>query len=61
MPSVVVRLSLQEQVRQAILDKIGAALLRPGNRIVEARLAEEFGISAISICEAMWNRRPHGW
>ena len=50
---MIVRLSLHEQVRQAILDEIGAGKLQPGDRIVEARLAEQFGVSAIPIREAI--------
>ena len=40
-------------LRRALLERIGAGVLVPGERIMEARLAEEFGGSAIPVREAI--------
>ena len=45
--------SCREVVRRALLERIGDGVLVPGERIVEARLAEEFGVSAIPVREAI--------
>lgn len=45
--------SCREVVRRALLERIGDGVLAPGVRIVEARLAEEFGVSAIPVREAI--------
>ena len=45
--------SCREVVRRTLLERIGDGVLAPGERIVEARLAEEFGISAIPVREAI--------
>jgi DNA-binding GntR family transcriptional regulator len=47
------RNSLRDQVRAVILERIGNGKLPPGGRIVEAALAEEFGVSAIPVREAI--------
>jgi DNA-binding GntR family transcriptional regulator len=47
------RHSLRDQIRETLLKRIGAGELQPGDRIVEARLAEEFGVSSIPIREAI--------
>ena len=43
----------REVVREALLARIGHGELAPGERIVEARLAEEFAVSAIPVREAI--------
>ena len=43
----------REVVREALLARIGRGELAPGERIVEARLAEEFEVSAIPVREAI--------
>ena len=53
-PSVARTPSLRrEVVREALLTRIGDGELAPGERIVEARLAEEFAVSAIPVREAI--------
>jgi len=47
------RTSLREQIRETLVQRIGRGELAPGNRIVEAALAEEFGVSAIPVREAI--------
>jgi DNA-binding GntR family transcriptional regulator len=44
---------LRELVRETLLKKIGAGQLGPGERIVEAALAEELGVSSIPVREAI--------
>ena len=43
----------REVIREALLRRIGSGELAPGERIVEARLAGEFGVSAIPVREAI--------
>jgi DNA-binding GntR family transcriptional regulator len=47
------RPSLRDQIREAVLERIGSGSLAPGDRIVEADLAGEFGVSAIPVREAI--------
>lgn len=49
----VARLSLAEQVRAALLARILDGTIRPGERIVELRVAEEFGTSQAPVREAL--------
>lgn len=51
--SSVMRQSLREQVREEILRRIAMGDLKPGCRIVETRLAAEFGVSPIPVREAI--------
>jgi DNA-binding GntR family transcriptional regulator len=44
---------LREVVRETLLKKIGAGELGPGERIVEAALAAELGVSSIPVREAI--------
>jgi DNA-binding GntR family transcriptional regulator len=54
LPMVVAsRYSLSEQVRNYILAKIARGELAPGDRIVEARIAEELKVSSIPVREAI--------
>ncbi len=46
-------ISLREIVREALLEQIGSGQLNPGERIMEATLAKEFGVSAIPVREAI--------
>nr|MBC8357941.1 GntR family transcriptional regulator [Candidatus Aminicenantes bacterium] len=48
-----VRLSVPEQIRKVLLQRIGCGELAPGERIVEGRLTEEFAVSAIPVREAI--------
>ena len=48
-----VRLSVPEQIREVLLQRIGCGELAPGERIVEGRLTEEFAVSAIPVREAI--------
>lgn len=43
----------RETIREALLERIGDGTLPPGERIIEARMAEEFGVSAIPVREAI--------
>lgn len=45
--------SIRDQVRQVLLQKIGSGELRPGDRVVESKLAEEVGASSIPVREAI--------
>jgi DNA-binding GntR family transcriptional regulator len=47
------RPSLRELVRQSVLEKIGSGALNPGERVVEAALAAELGVSSIPVREAI--------
>jgi DNA-binding GntR family transcriptional regulator len=47
------RTSLREQIRETLVQRIGRGELAPGDRIVEAALAAEFGVSAIPVREAI--------
>ena len=44
---------LRDQIREALLHRIGSGELEPGHRIVEARICEEMGVSAIPVREAI--------
>ena len=48
-----VRLSVHEQIREVLLQRIGCGELAPGERIVESRLTKEFAVSAIPVREAI--------
>ena len=47
------RLSVPEQIREVLLQRIGCGEIAPGERIVEGRLTEEFAVSAIPVREAI--------
>ncbi|MGA2619084.1 MAG: GntR family transcriptional regulator [Thermoguttaceae bacterium] len=47
------RRSLRDQIRDVLLERIANGQLQPGDRIIEARLAEEFQVSPIPIREAI--------
>lgn len=50
---LVVRQSLREQVREVLLERIGRGVYAAGQRLVEAKLAEELGISTVPVREAI--------
>src|ERR1017187_2590348 len=50
---MVTRTSLREQVRNLLLQRIGSGELAPKDRIVEAKLAVELGVSSIPVREAI--------
>ncbi len=45
--------SLRETVRETLLERIGSGELSPGERVMEATLAEQLGISSIPVREAI--------
>lgn len=47
------RHSLRDQIREVLLQRIGSGELNPGDRVVEAPLSREFGVSSIPIREAI--------
>jgi DNA-binding GntR family transcriptional regulator len=47
------RKSIAQQVREILIQRIGSGELRPGDRVVEAKLAEELQISSIPVREAI--------
>lgn len=47
------RVVLREQVKQAILERILTGEYAPGERLVETRIAEEFGVSQAPVREAL--------
>lgn len=51
--SLVERVPLSEQVKDRLLERIVAGDLAPGSRIVETRVAREFGISQAPVREAL--------
>lgn len=51
--SIVERVPLSEQVQDKLLERIVAGNLAPGSRIVETRIAREFGISQAPVREAL--------
>lgn len=53
MPDPLKRLVLRDQIRDHLLDQIGSGALSPGDRIVEARVCEELGVSSIPVREAI--------
>lgn len=52
-PSPIERLSLAEKVRAELLSRILDGTIRPGERIIELRVAEEFGTSQAPVREAL--------
>ncbi|MQA98665.1 MAG: GntR family transcriptional regulator, partial [Streptosporangiales bacterium] len=44
---------LREQICERLRDRIIAGELRPGHRLVERDLAEEFGVSRVPVGEAI--------
>lgn len=52
-PSPIERLSLAEKVRAELLRRILDGTIRPGERIIELRVAEEFGTSQAPVREAL--------
>ncbi|MCY3019329.1 MAG: GntR family transcriptional regulator, partial [Planctomycetota bacterium] len=47
------RTSLREQVRDELLRRIGSGVLAPGDRVVEAAVADELGVSSVPVREAI--------
>jgi DNA-binding GntR family transcriptional regulator len=47
------RVVLREQVKEAILERILTGEYAPGERLVETRIAEEFGVSQAPVREAL--------
>ena len=47
------RVVLREQVKEAILERILKGVYAPGERLVETRIAEEFGVSQAPVREAL--------
>jgi DNA-binding GntR family transcriptional regulator len=50
---VIGRVVLREQVKEAILERILKGEYAPGERLVETRIAEEFGVSQAPVREAL--------
>ncbi len=53
MHMIVARQPLREQVREELLRRIGRGEYEAGHRLVEAKLAEEMGISTVPVREAI--------
>ena len=51
--SVVARTVLREQVKEVLLERILRGELRPGDRLVETRIAQELGTSQAPVREAL--------
>jgi DNA-binding GntR family transcriptional regulator len=51
--SGVKRLPLRHQIKEAIIERIIAGRLRPGDRLIEMKIAAEFGTSQAPVREAM--------
>src|ERR1035438_2305598 len=56
----IVSLTKAEQVRQAILLQILSGELRPGQRLLEARLSEELGVSQATVNVALQDLHSQG-
>lgn len=52
-PSTANRYSLSQQVRNYILNKVANGELAPGDKVIEARIAEELHVSTIPVREAI--------
>jgi DNA-binding GntR family transcriptional regulator len=52
-PVTIGRLSLRQQVRDLLLDRIVSGVYAPGSRLVETRIAEELGVSQAPVREAL--------
>jgi DNA-binding GntR family transcriptional regulator len=52
-PSRIARKSLSAQIRDELLIRIGDGSLAPGTRLIESRIAREFGVSSIPVREAI--------
>src|SRR5438270_4277083 len=53
-------LSRVEQVRRAILQEIVSGVLRPGERLVEAKLSKELGVSQATVNAALQDLHDQG-
>lgn len=53
MPNALPRRLLRDQIREHLLEQIASGFLAPGDRIVEARVCEELGVSSIPVREAI--------
>jgi len=51
--SVVARIVLREQVKELLLERILSGTYRPGDRLVETRIAQELGTSQAPVREAL--------
>ena len=51
--SLVTRTVLREQVKELLLERILAGDYRPGDRLVETRIAQELGMSQAPVREAL--------
>ena len=47
------RISISQQIRERLLDRIACGQLQPGDRVVEMRVAEEMNASSIPVREAI--------
>jgi DNA-binding GntR family transcriptional regulator len=52
-PGSVTRTVLREQVKELLLERILAGVYRPGDRLVETRIAQELGTSQAPVREAL--------
>jgi len=52
-PVTIHRESISHQIRERLLDRIACGQLQPGDRVVEARVAEEMSASSIPVREAI--------
>src|SRR5215212_1684620 len=52
-PRRMVRRVLREEIREQLIDDILTGRLPPGTRIIETRLAQEFGVSQAPVREAL--------
>jgi DNA-binding GntR family transcriptional regulator len=52
-PTPIRRRVLREEIREQVIDEISSGRLAPGTRIVETRLARQFGVSQAPVREAL--------
>lgn len=58
---IVKRQSLTEQIREILIERIIEGTLQPGDRLIELRIAEEFGTSQAPVREAIRSLQALGY
>lgn len=53
MSAVINRISLSQQIRDALLERIAAGVLKPGDRLIELKIAKEMQTSQAPVREAL--------
>ncbi len=51
------RVSISQQIRETLLDRIARGEMQPGDRVIEAQVGSEMNVSSIPVCEAIREQR----